>query len=390
MSIENNNMSNKTLGGRYILGDCLLRSVTGEIYAAWDATAKASYDRPPPFFISFFPNTLIHSDESYQVLEEEIKHLTACVDWYQVITFEKTDEGAYVVFKLPRGDFFIKRIAKSKIYGELSRVLPLLTNLHSTLSILKDCGIHHGRIEPDSLFLTENGEVTLIDSLYIIVKQRLIDNDLIEAVTVPNKDALYASPDVCFGRQASEQDDVFSLACLCYYLLSSKHPFGGVNSVSALLNKVRPKAISMLSESQWQHLEHGLSLSKDNRIETVSDFIKGFAIDAKPFRPLQKEKDKATAAARKDAKKLMRQQTQSKAKNKQTKKPTPQAKTKKIATPDTPSLLARLQEIELPTWAWIPLSLLAGIVVGALAIILTISLFDKDIFSLFDSLKQLF
>jgi serine/threonine protein kinase len=381
MDIENNNRSNKILGDRYILGDRLLHSATGDIYAAWDVkkgeSANVSYDRPPPFFINFFPNSLIHSDAAHQIIEEEIKRLTTCVDWYQVIAFEKTKEGAYLVLKLPRGDFFIKRIAKSKIYGELSRVLPLLTNLHNTLTILKNCGIHHGRIEPDSLFLTENGSVGIIDSLYVIVKQRLLDNELTDAATVPNKEALYASPDICFGREASEQDDVFSLACLCYYLLSSKHPFGGVNSVSALLNKVRPQAIEMLSEAQWQHLEHGLSLSKDNRIETVSEFIKGFAIDAKPFRPLQKEKDKAIATARQHAKKLMRQQAQCKTKTKQAKveakaeKSQEKIKTVTKKTPMISSIFTKLQAMELATWAWIPLSLLAGIVVGILIMLTT-------------------
>jgi serine/threonine protein kinase len=255
--------------------------------------------------------------------------------------------------------------------GDLATVLPLLTSLNSALNNLQHCGIQHGRVAPDSIFIMSNGAVGLVDSLYVAAKQRLLAEDHEGATTIPNRDALYASPDVCFGREVSEQDNVFSLACLCYHFLSGQHPFAGNNSVSALLNKTRPTPITTLSDAQWQHLEYGLSFAQESRPKTVSAFINGFDTVSKSSNNIKK-KNKETAAARKKARNIINQKKSPKTVKKAAivnKKPTEQK---------FPAGVTSSREMTLPTWSWIPLSLLAGISVGVIATILSIHLLDVN------------
>jgi serine/threonine protein kinase len=381
------------LDGNYILGACLLKSATGDIYPAWDTsvdikniTSASSSDFPPQFFIKFLPDSFSDSDDIKQIIDKEIQRLTDCFDWSKIIAFEKKPDRAYLVLQLPRGDFFGQQFNSTKIYGDLSTVLPLLSNINVALNILRDCGIQHGRIEPNSLFIIDNGDVGLIDSLYVSAKQRLLAQETDNTSTVPNKEALYASPDICFGREVSEQDNVFSLACICYHLLSGKHPFNGNNSVSALLNKIRPEPITTLSNAQWQHLEYGLSLAKESRIETVIDFIKGFDLNAKPFAPLNKKKEQETAIARKKAQRIIEQQRKRKRAKRAAKKVQAQQKTKTTKVQPSPIK----QQTETVEWAWIPLSILTGMIVGSLAITLSINIFDMNFFSLIGAIKYLF
>lgn len=381
------------LDSNYILGACLVQSVTGDIYAAWDAavdrvslTSDTFYDYPPQFFIKFLPESFSDSDGIMSIIDNEIQRLTSCFDWSKIVAFEKKSDPAYLVLQLPRGEFFGQQLPLKKAYGDLPTVLSLINKISIALNILQDCGIQHGRVEPDSLFITETGDVGLVDSLYVSAKQRLLEESD-HTATVPNKEALYASPDICFGRAVSEQDNVFSLACICYHLLSGVHPFGDNNSVSTLLNKVRPEPIITLSAAQWQHLEYGLSLAQESRIETVSDFIKGFDRNAKPFTPLKKQKNKEiAAAARKNAQKIIEQQKQRKKAARVKKQLKSQQKITKPSVQPSPAK----QKKEPVEWAWIPLSLLTGMIVGSLAITFSINAFDMNFFTLIKAVIHLF
>jgi len=371
----------------YILGACWLASATGNIYEAWDVSVgidnvsisnATSDSRPPQFFIKFLPDNDPHATQLSDIMTEEYEALVSCFSWCKTISLVTDKNATYLVLQLPQGEFLSRQLAiRTNATGNLSTVLPLLTRINSALNNLQHCGIQHGRVAPDSIFIMSNGAVGLVDSLYVAAKQRLLAQDHKNATTIPNRDALYASPDVCFGREVSEQDNVFSLACLCYHLLSNEHPFVGTNSVSALLNKTRPIPIETLSEAQWQHLEYGLSFVQESRPKTVSDFINGFETASKLSNSTKKKrKNKETAVARKKAQNIIDQKTSPKTAKTVTKKAN-----KKPTTQKSPAKITPSREITLPSWLWIPLSLLAGISVGFIVTILFIYLFDFNIFS---------
>ncbi len=376
----------RVLDNTYILGPCLLHSTTGDIYAAWDVAEDASYHLPSPFFIKFLPKSYPCSTASMQIFIEEIKRQTDCCDWCKIIAFGHENEDDYLVLQLPRGEFLGKKIETTTVYNELPDVLLLISSINKALETLKDCGLYHGRVEPASIFIDEKGKVGLLDTIYVSAKQRQLERGVDYTATIPNREAIYASPDICFGREVSPQDDVFSLACISYHLLSGQHPFDGANSVSALLNKIRPKRIETLTDSQWEHLEWGMNLVKENRIETVTEFINGFDTKAKPVK--KKIKNKEVATARENAQNLIRKQ----AKSQTTKEKTVITSTKKAEKAisqaiQAPTPVGKMGEIDYTKWGWIPLSLLIGVIVGVIAMSLSISLLGIDFFSLINMLR---
>jgi serine/threonine protein kinase len=352
----------KILNGNYILGACLLASTTGDIYAAWDTATGGNHtdDVTAQFFIKFLPESYPRSDSSMQIFMEEIQHLRDCCDWCKVMSFGHEGDDVYLVLQLPRGQFLSHQLSTKKIYGGLADVLPLLSHINTALKTLEKCDMHHGRVEPESIFIDEKGAVGFLDSIYVSAKQHQLEQGVDYTSTVPNREAIYASPDVCFGRNVSEQDDVFSLACLSYYLLSGNHPFSGKNSVSALLNKMRPERIDTLTNAQWQHLSLGMHLVKESRLETVSDLINGFDNNSLP------------------TKKKVKQSSIKKLKTKNS----------ILKTNNKPSSFETIKKISFSRWAWIPLSLLAGLVVGVTAMSLSISLLGVDFCSLLPALKN--
>ena len=388
------NAKPRILNGNYILGDCLLPSTTGDIYAAWDIGTETDHSDavPAEFFIKFLPKSYPRSDESMQIFMQEIQHLRDCCDWCKVISFGHHDDDVYLVLQLPSGQFLSHQLSTTNAYSELANILPLIAHINAALKTLKKCDIYHGRVEPESIFIDDKGGVVFLDSIYVSAKQRQLEQGVDYTSTVPNRDAIYSSPDVCFGRNISEQDNVFSLACLSYYLLSGNHPFGGTNSVSALLNKIRPERIDTLTDAQWQHLEQGMHLVKESRLETVSDFINGFDNNSLPIK--NKQTDKKTTTKKHDVKNLIQKQAQPKVKKKKVKQSLiKKSKTKKsrVKTSDkSSSFFKTIKKMSFSTWAWIPLSLSAGLVVGVIGMSLSLHLLNMDFFSLLNTLKNLF
>ena len=53
------------------------------------------------------------------------------------------------------------------------------------------------------------------------------------------------------GQQPDARDDVYSLACLSYVLLSGKHPFGEKTALGAQEQRLRPSRPDGLIWKEW-------------------------------------------------------------------------------------------------------------------------------------------
>ena len=377
----------RVLNNRYVLGRCCLKSVTGDIYGAWDKRVdkESLLGDDPPFFLKFLPDTYPRSKEAINVFSREVEKAIDSCDGFNVIAFEQDGEDAYVIYQLPPGDFLSNLMQVGRPFGNLTEVLSLIAKINTALSNLKYSTLVHGRVGVDSIYIPKKGVLGVLDSIYVSAKRRELENNSKET-TVPNKEAIYASPDACFGRKISEQDDVFSLACITYHLLSGEHPFNGVNSVSALLNKVRPKRIKSLTDDQWKHLESGMALSKDVRLESLDAFINGFKRLEDAITPAfidrrsEQKKEPQVTEKKKPAPKQERRDAGASA---------PVSPVENTSINDK-RLLESLRKIDIPNWSWMPLSFLTGLLAGVITTILAIRFFAVDAASIKNALLGLF
>ena len=375
------------LDGKYTLGSCVLLSVTGDVYSARLTDTVNPSDTP--LFIKFLPESYPRSAEAMKVFKQEIERIKNGCKAFGIISFEQGNESAYLVFTLPRGVFLSEKILQESSYSDLAGVLALISKVKDALNALESCGLVHGCVGMDSIYLSDNDDVILLDSVYVSAKQRQLEQDIERIETIPNREAIYASPDACFGRAISEQDNVFSLACISYHLLSGQHPFGGENSVAALLGKVRPQRIDGLKDTQWQHLERGMAFAKESRLKTMDDFISGFdnpeSLKKKNLIAMNVVKERETVLARKQAKKIL--DIQEKKEQIQTKLVRNSKKQKIKQSVNTHASLQHKRsfsfddfQLDLPEWAWIPLSLFSGILTGAIAMRIAMEFFGIHFF----------
>ena len=375
----------RVLNKKYKIGECVLKSVTGDVFAVQDLTKDSS--ESSSLFIKYLPLSYPRSNRALDIFSQEAERVKAHCQSFKVLSFEQDDDAAYLVVQLPKGQFLSDRLFPERVYGDLPTVLGCIAKLQTALRQLNACGIAHGLVGVDSIYITDNGNVALLDSVYVAAQHRQLETESENNATVPNREAIYASPDACFGRAISEQDDVFSLACICYHLLSGQHPFGGSNSVSALLNKMRPQRIEGLNDSQWLNLEQGMSLSTEHRFATLDDFIRGFnaTTAVKPKRIASNKKE--TREASQIARNIIRDQAKNNvvARGSRTRVNPVSHKQIRNSTP-----YWDLQQMDFPEWLWIPLTLMIGFISGMVLMGLAIKIGGVDTAWLTNTLRVLF
>jgi serine/threonine protein kinase len=78
------------------------------------------------------------------------------------------------------------------------------------------------------------------------------------------------------GQRPDARDDVYSLACLSYVLLSGKHPFGEKTALGAQEQRLRPSRPGGLSWKEWRALRAGLALDRERRPSDVTEWLGAF------------------------------------------------------------------------------------------------------------------
>jgi serine/threonine protein kinase len=172
-------------------------------------------------------------------------------------------------------------------------------NPSDALSIIYGCcealehahsmGIVHGDLKPTNVMVSDDGAAKIIDfgSAASPGSQLSLQSDPALAVT-----ALYASPQVLAGKSPDVRDDIFSLACLSYGLLSAgRHPFGRRPSLEDGRAKVAPTHLREIPPALFDVIERGLSVERERRPASAGEFKRELAQAAEQGREPSRASD---------------------------------------------------------------------------------------------------
>lgn len=125
----------------------------------------------------------------------------------------------------------------------------------------------HGDFKPENVFVTRDRHV------------RLLDFGVTPGVPsgggpfVPAATPAYASPEVLSGQVPEPRDDVYSLACVAYEVLTGRHPYDRHPVTTARQQRRRVRRLPGLSRRQFAALRCGLSWSRDRRPASVRALV---------------------------------------------------------------------------------------------------------------------
>jgi serine/threonine protein kinase len=154
-----------------------------------------------------------------------------------------------------------------------TEALRILTQCAEALAYAHDQGIVHGDLKPGNVFITQDGSVRLFDFGSA--------PDLAEGATEPMEahrfaaTPPYASPETLEGRGVDERDEVFSLGCLAYELLSGgQHPFDRKSSLDARQQGLRPQPVAPIRAQHLATIARALSWDRTERPATAREFLR--------------------------------------------------------------------------------------------------------------------
>lgn len=285
---------------RFVLDKTLGAGGMGNVYLARDLLREEMEDSHSYVAIKVLNDNCRNLPGALQSLQREAKKAQALShpNIVTVYDFDRDGETAFITMEYIHGDA-LKDILRKKGRMPYLEAMYVIERVARGLAYAHQQGFAHADIKPANIFLGENRVVKILD--FGIAKafteatkeKRSLADDLTEGALTPT----YASFEMLRGHQAMPSDDVYSLACMAYEMISGRHPFIGDDGLPMPADVAKEKGakvepIPVLSRRHMRALRKGLAFERPNRFDNAGEFI-----DAIKARNRKKEAMLLTSAA---------------------------------------------------------------------------------------------
>ncbi|MDQ3563484.1 MAG: serine/threonine protein kinase [Pseudomonadota bacterium] len=274
------------LNGRFELIKCVGAGGMSTVYKALDRRKLVFDNREPYVAVKILNPRFAPDSERLGALQLEVERCQRLVHPNIVRVYEFHREGpiAYMSMECLYGEPLTQRIRHDDFKGlPPGEALRIVDAMGQALGFAHSQGIVHCDFKPGNVFLTEAGEVKLIDfgiaRTFRDPEEAASRECSFEAVS-----PAYASPDILEGWEPDPRDDVYALACTAYELLSGAHPFAYKSAIEAREAGLTVEQCAELTRGQWKALRGGLSFERDKRTPTIEQFLEEFIRGDRPRR----------------------------------------------------------------------------------------------------------
>ncbi len=269
---------------RYELLTILGRGANGTVYKALDRH-RAHLD-PSSRCVALRVLKLNYRDSPHALAElEQQFHQAQSLAHPNILSVHDLDRDGgtfFMVMELLEGELLadvVDRLDHRPMAKD--RALAIVGGVGAALAHAHRRGLVHGDLKPGNVMLGPNGDVKVTD--FGFVRRHHVDpkrsepwvGDPAIAGAPPSSTFAYASEERVNAETPQPGDDVYSLACIAYELLSGHHPYGGRSAPLARAQGRRPQRIKALNHRQWSALQTALQWSKADRQIDVIGLIAG-------------------------------------------------------------------------------------------------------------------
>jgi serine/threonine protein kinase len=222
-----------------------------------------------PFAVKILSEKLSESPQFCQYFHDEAKKL-AQVKHDHIVKISDVDTDPelgihFFVMDYLEGSSLEKIIFSLEKYPRpwaLSKITKIMGELTQALNYAHSKGFIHRDIKPANIFYTESGRAILTDFGIAITTK---DAKLLSGITAGTFG--YMSPEQQVGRAVDERSDIYSLAVVCYELLTGVRFINIVNGIGldATLNKIETTELR-------DALERALSPDPNDRFTDAHEF----------------------------------------------------------------------------------------------------------------------
>ncbi len=263
------------LRNRYELLSILGRGTSGTVYKALDRHRTHLAESARYVAIKVLKLNYRDRPEALAELEREF-HQAQTLSHPNIATVFDLDcehDAYYIVMELLEGELLsdiLRRLDDRPMQREYA--LTILSSIGAALAHAHRRGIVHADLKPRNIMITAGGEVRVLN--FGFARNRLLELHSASALhDLPIPAPAYASVERVNGSEPNQSDDVYSLACIAYEMLSGQHPFGGRSAVLARAHGRRPAHIPGLTRKQWHALQRALLWTRGERQIDVVELL---------------------------------------------------------------------------------------------------------------------
>lgn len=275
-----------TLNGRFVLEECLGVGGMGTVYKALDLRKLEASDRKPYIAIKVLNMQFSGHPKSLIALQREARKAQQLAhrNIVTVYDFDRDGPTVFLTMEYLQGKS-LNRVLRSPDFQGLpyAKAMPIIVGMGSALAYAHERGFVHCDFKPANVFLTDRGEVKVIDfGIARGFQQPADDADqtVFDPGSLGGMTPAYASPEMFEHREPDPRDDIYALACVSYELLTGRHPYNRVSATEARAKGLKPEQPKALSRGQWKVLRQALSLDRATRTPTVKQFLAGLGGEA--------------------------------------------------------------------------------------------------------------
>lgn len=258
------------LSHRYLLGRTLGAGGGSLVFQAEDRRRIGAEDFGTKIAIKVLRPEMRHNSHALTRLKREFRQMQRLSHPGIARVFElaRDEDIWFMTMELIDGQTINQWL---KTASTRSAALQVIAGCCDALSHAHESGIVHGDLKPSNVLVLGDGKVKLVDFGSAAERDATtgeVDKERSFAATPP-----YASPQVLAGEIADPRDDVFSLACLAYAVLThGEHPFDRKSSTEAQQTHMKPAYSRALLPRQFDVIVRALAWERDHRPATVREF----------------------------------------------------------------------------------------------------------------------
>lgn len=269
-----------TLVGRFGLMELAGEGGMSRVYKAVDLRMVEAGTDDPHVAVKVLNIPFENVNDAMALLHREMRHLQDLVHPNIVRVFDCNRDGdtVFMTMEYLAGSTLTRKVRSPDFSGlDAEAALPIVRSIASALEFAHGKRVVHGDLTPGNVMVASSGAVKVIDfgiariiadPVKTFVGRASSRADAITGVT-----PAYASPQMIENRGADFRDDVYSLGCIVWELLTGKHPYNRKQSTLARDAGDKLERHARLTARQYRALAHALEFDRAARTPSVRQFM---------------------------------------------------------------------------------------------------------------------
>ena len=265
---------------RFLLLGKTADSLFGQLWQAQDLSVQGQ----PTVTLEFILPTLVIQSAAMEAIKRSVtygkklrhKHLTLLHGFFQsenqpTFLVAESLDATTLASLLDTGK--AQSLSDNQIRGLLLQIAAALDTAYNSHHI------SHNSLNPACIYINRGSGVKLIGFATFPAQNHL---DSGRAHT--QRYDIYQAPETHMGQNRNRPADIYSLACICYEVLTGHPPFATTQDTTQC-DPLRLSQPSRLTEQQWQHLQAALSGEPAARPSNALALVKGIFQPDEPDPP---------------------------------------------------------------------------------------------------------